>query len=194
MFGLFVAVSGVAIAGAIARVIAIACLIGYAEKAIRGTVQGQIGVPDWPPWTHWIDWFATLVRAVFGLAVSFAPAIYLFAKHQPSGAIQAAMVVGVLYWPMAWVASTMTRSVLGFSPHVVVPALLRTDKFYWVTVPFAALLFVGLPAVTVLTYGIPFVLRPVVSVGVYALATYLTLVLGRLLGLVYLRTHGRFGW
>ena len=193
-FGLFVAVVGEGVAGSIARLIAIACLVGYAEQAIASTAYGKPGVPDWPDWKHWVEWITSLLRAVLGLVISFSAAIYLFSQGQPEGAVNAAIVVGALYWPMAWISATMNRSVLGFSPHVVLPAMLRTDKFYWVAVPFALALFLGLQAATGFTYGIPFVVRPIVLVLFYAFATYMMLVLGRMLGLVYLRTAGRFGW
>ena len=194
-FGFFVGLTGFGLAGSIARLIALACLISYAERAIRRVASGIDGVPDWPEWSHWNDWFVTILKTVFTLAFAFAPALYAYSVHAGSTVLYLAIAAGAVYWPMSWIATTMTRQIVAISPHVVLPALFRADPFYWVAVPFSLLLFAGLQAFSgFLPVGMPIIVRPVVFTVIYGLATYVVLVLGRVLGLVYLRTGGRFGW
>lgn len=195
VFGFFVGLTGFGIAGSIARLIALACLISYAEEAIRRVASGRDSIPDWPEWSHWNDWLVTIIRTVFTLAFAFAPAIYAFSVHASQTVVYAAIAIGAVYWPMSWIATTMTQQVIAVSPHVVLPALVRTDPFYWVALPFSLALFLGLQAFSgLLPIGVPFLLRPIVSSVIYALAIYAVLVMGRVLGLVYLRTDGKFGW
>jgi hypothetical protein len=142
--------------------------------------------------------------------VGFGPAIGLvvakfFDVDIPGGAIIAAVILGCLYFPMAFLAVAMKDTVMAANPLVVIPAIVKVPLEYLVT----SLLLVGVyglrqsgDLLSTLAGGISLHTRDM-KVLLLALALqavwsfvsiYLLTVSIRILGLLYISKKERFGW
>src|SRR6185369_11631967 len=155
-----------------------------------------------------------LFSAFFSLAgtvvVSFAPAIALGVAmlsqvEIPASALVAAIVLGCLYFPMAFLAVAMKDTVLAANPLVVLPAILKVPGEYIV----ATILVIGVYGIRQLSdffmagaAAVSFSTRDMTvlfaSFGIRALFSlanvYLLTVSMRILGLLYVSKKEKLGW
>jgi hypothetical protein len=175
----------------------------YFQYVITDTVSGKEELPDWPDMTD----FSGEIRSPFfqfiGLVVvCFAPAIGLtiYAGHAEEGgpwlgvATVAAMLIGAIYFPMAFAAVAMYDSLGAVNPLLIVPSILKIPKEYAITIAlFAAILTVRWVCVNVVPelLGIPYILPAILA---NFLGLYLLVVEMRILGLMCRTRKGELGW
>jgi len=148
---------------------------------------------------------AAVVMICFFLPITFAVLKFLDVFDVPGSALMATMVLGCLYFPMAFLAVAMKDSALAANPLVVIPAILKVPLGYLLT----AMIVIGIFAlrqlgsaaagaaagegyhtrdmsVMFMTFG----LRAVLSlVNVYLLTVSM-----RILGLLYVTNKHKLGW
>jgi hypothetical protein len=148
---------------------------------------------------------AVTVLICFGLPVTFFVLRLFEVYDAPANLLIATMVLGCLYFPMAFLAVAMKDTALAANPLVVIPAIFKVPLGYLVTcmvvigVYLARLLGDSLAggaqnvgyhtrdmSVMCLTFG----LRALWSLG----RVYLLTVSMRTLGLLYVTNKHKFGW
>jgi hypothetical protein len=178
-------------------------LTRYLQYIVTDTVSGKNEMPDWPDMSD----FSGEVRSPFfqflGLvALCFAPAIVLtiYAGHAEEGgpwlgvATVAAMLIGAIYFPMAFAAVAMYDSLGAVNPLLIVPSILKIPKEYAITIAlFAVILTVRWVCVNVVPelLGIPYILPAIIA---NFLGLYLLVVEMRILGLMCRTKKDELGW
>jgi hypothetical protein len=187
--------TGTGFAGSIGSLLILACLAGYLvaymEIVIVQTARGGDEPPGFPDFTSvWQSMLAPIVR-LGGLAgACFGPGIlllFLLPGLWKIGAL-ALLLAGAAWFPMALLALAILDSADGYDPRRVLAAI-RVDPN-----ALAAALFLG--SLALLAAGALFItIAPGLSALLTgAIAVYLTVAAGRVLGLTY-RHHAReFGW
>jgi FHA domain-containing protein/B-box zinc finger protein len=144
------------------------------------------------------------IAASFGLAIGLLAARY-YDVEIPVSAIIAAVLLGCLYFPMAFLAVAMKDTVLAANPLVVVPAILKIPFQYLVASillmsvfgfrQLGSLLSGVAGAVSLSTHDISVFF---IALGVQAawafLSVYLLTVNMRVLGLLYNANKEKLGW
>jgi len=145
------------------------------------------------------------ILAAFGLAIGLLVAKTFFEVEIPLPAIVGAVVLGCLYFPMAFLAVAMKDSVLAANPMLVVPTILRMPLEYLV----ASVVLMGVfgvrvaggllsgwaGSVSLSTRDMSVLLMALGGQAVWGfISVYLLTVSMRILGLLYLAKKDRFGW
>jgi len=147
---------------------------------------------------------AGTIAASFGLAIGLLVARY-YDVEIPVSAIIASVILGCLYFPMAFLAVAMKDTVLAANPLVVVPAILKIPFQYLVASvllmsvfgfrQLGSLLSGVAGAVTLSTRDMSVLF---IALGVQAawafLSVYLLTVNMRVLGLLYNANKEKLGW
>ncbi|MBF0320334.1 MAG: DUF4013 domain-containing protein [Nitrospirae bacterium] len=193
--------------GVLIKVILIGYMCAFMMKIITTSSCGEKALPDWPEFTNFIDDIirpAFMVLAVF--IVSNLPVIAYVVSYSAFGdgflsfdadmgnpiiypAIFIFIVAGMLYFPMAVLAVSMTNTFGAVSPHIVIPSIFRVPVEYLMLC--GVLLAIYLVKVAVgWVVGIPYV-GPIISMFV---TFYFYAVEMRLVGLLYYSEKERLGW
>ena len=179
------------ILGMFSGLIAWGLMLGYGMSVIQQTAKGRQDAPEWPDVDGWSD---ILMPAVLGLAtaaLSFGPAVWLAANGASTFAIVAAVGLGALYAPMAWMAASVSQRFLAITPLTILPLLTRANGSYWLGCGFLFLAFgLGLVADAILQAIAPAIV--VVFAGTAA-ALFTTMVEMRILGLIWCHHREDFG-
>ena len=141
----------------------------------------------------------------YGLAIGLLVAKAFFEVDIPVPAIVVAVVLGCLYFPMAFLAVAMKDSVMAANPMIVVPTILRMPMEYLVAsillmcvfgVRIAGGLLSGMAgSVSLSTRDMSTLFMALGGQAVWAfVSVYLLTVSMRILGLLYLAKKDRFGW
>ena len=194
--------------GIFVTVIAVGYLFSYMQNIIHSTAAEDNEMPELPGMDGVIPAFFTLLGTVL---ISFGPAIacayFAIAQQQPAAgvALIPAIILGCLYFPMAFLAVAMKDTVLAANPLVVVPAILKVPAEYIV----ATLLLIGVFGMRRLadviaagagevSYSTKSMTVLFASFGVRALFSlaniYLVTVSMRILGLLYVSKKEKLGW
>jgi hypothetical protein len=156
------------------------------------------------------DLFGAAFQLAATIGVSFGPAIGLlvarfFEVDIPGGAIIAALLLGCLYFPMAFLAVAMKDSVLAANPLVVIPAILKMPLEYLITSILLMSVFgfrvlgsmmsgvAGAVSLSTRDMSVLFVAMGI-KAGWSLLSVYLLVVNMRILGLLYISKKQQFGW
>ncbi len=183
-------------------------IFSFLQNIIHATANEEEEVPGLPGFD---DVFGGAFRLGVTVLICFGPPVALFLLrlfevYEAPGELQiATMVLGCLYFPMAFLAVAMKDSALAANPLVVIPAILKVPLGYLVTcmvvigVYMLRLLGDALAggaqsvgyhtrdmSVMFMTFG----LRAVWSL----VRVYLLIVSMRILGLLYVANKHRFGW
>jgi hypothetical protein len=145
------------------------------------------------------------ILAAFGLAIGLVVAKAFFEVDVPLPAIVAAVVLGCLYFPMAFLAVAMKDSVMAANPMLVVPTIFRMPLEYLVAslllmcvfgVRVAGGLLSGMAgSVSLSTRDMSVLFMALGGQAVWAfISVYLLTVSMRILGLLYIAKKDRFGW
>lgn len=186
---------------------AIGYLFSYMQNIIHATANEEAEMPELPGMDDLFGGFVRLVGTVimsFGLALGLMAAI-LGGVEIPVSAIILAMILGCLYFPMAFLAVAMKDNVLACNPLVIVPSILRVPGQYAVAVVIFIAIFgikeigdlvsAGFGSVTFTTTDISVLLM---SFGVRIIwsfiSIYLLVVNIRIMGLLYLTQKEKLGW
>ena len=173
--------------------------MAYAQKVVQTSAQGEDDPPTWPDVSDFYsDIIIPFVQAaglfVVYLLPVFSPIIMAVVQEQPLyflGAV-ALGLVSAFMMPMAWLAISMTESMMGLSPHVVIPSILRIPGHYM-------LIVVELIVLVCINIGLEllfdqFRIPILTSLITSFLSVYFMMVICRLLGSLYFLNRNRLGW
>ena len=124
----------------------------------------------------------------------FIPIIMAFTQEQPLyflGAVGLGLVSAFMM-PMAWLAISMHETVMGLSPHVVIPSILRIPGHYMlIVIELIILICINIGLELLFDYfRIPIITSLITSF----LGVYFMMVICRLLGSRYFLNRHRLGW
>ena len=186
---------------------AIGYLFSYMQNIIHATANEEKEMPELPGMDDLFGGFLRLAGTVgmsFGLALGLLVA-KLFGVEIPVSAILISMILGCLYFPMAFLAVAMKDNVLACNPLVVVPSILRVPGQYAVAVvvfisifgikQIGDLIAAGVGSVTFTTTDMSVLFM---SFGIRIvwsfISIYLLTVNIRIMGLLYLTQKEKLAW
>ena len=161
-------------------------------QLISSTAVGEATAPEFPDTANLFgDIIAPLLKVFFVYLVSFSPVIVCHFTGVNSPAVLLFMdILGSVYFPMAMMAVVVCGYLGAVSPLVVIPAILRSGKFYW--------LLVGLTMLTSLIqthlseFIVSFHWTGFLFIGV--VYGWMLMTNARLLGLIYREKQEELGW
>jgi hypothetical protein len=187
-------------------------LFSFMQNILHATAVGDEEMPELPSMANfWEDIILPFFRLLGVSLVSFGPAVgllvYAIANEQPAAGVAMipAIVLGCLYFPMAFLAVAMLDSIAAVNPLLVVPSILKAPLEYLVTVVLLGVVFgmraMGETAVALVFAGsmmsdsmTEFILMIVVRSLWAFVALYLLTAAIRVLGLLYVSKREKFGW
>lgn len=196
------------IIGILMMIVATGYLFSFMQTIIHSTVAGDETMPDMPG----LDELGSACWAMVGtVLISFWPAILLgilsewFDMPIPDWVIDAALALGALYFPMAFLAVAMKDTVLAANPLVVLPAIFKMPFAYLTAAIILAIVFAGrsfgdwvMERLGEQVFKTRSVGEMVTIIGlrmVWSLiGMYLLTVSMRILGLLYVSYKTRLGW
>lgn len=192
----------------LAKIVALGYLFSFMQNIIHATANQEEQMPDLPGFD---DVFGGAFRLAGTVTVCFFAPIAMgvmkvfFEMDIPISAIIATIILGCLYFPMAFLAVAMKDSVLAANPLVVIPAILKVPAEYLVT----AIVLVSvygmqqlgnfvmalLSTESMITKDMSQLLLTFALRAIWKLASvYLLTVSMRILGLLYVTRKERLGW
>jgi hypothetical protein len=189
-------------------IIVLGYIFSYMQNIINATANEEEQMPDLPGFDGVLGGAFRLVVTVvacFGLPVAFFILKFFDMYDAPASAMIATMVLGCLYFPMAFLAVALKDSALACNPLVVFPAILKVPLGYLCTAAIVIGVF-GLRLLGDFTMGVVqsegYHTRDMsvlfLSFGVRAgwmfAKVYLLTVSMRVLGLLYVSNKEKFGW
>jgi hypothetical protein len=177
-------------------------MIRYLQYVVMNSARGDDKMPDWPDLSDFSGEVTSPFFQFLGLvAFSFAPTFLLliYASLTEGGAwlgwaTTASIMVGAVYFPMAFAAVAMYDSLAAVNPLLIVPSILKIPKEYALTIIlFGLVLVLRWLTVRILpdVLGVPYILPAIIS-DFFGL--YLLVVLTRILGLLCLAKKEELGW
>ena len=122
------------------RIIAYGYLFCFMQNLIHATANEEEQMPDLPGFDDVLGGALRLTVTVlvsFGVPIAFVVLKFFDVIDAPAIALLVMMVLGCLYFPMAFLAVAMKDTALAANPLIVVPAMFKAPLGYLV----AALLF-----------------------------------------------------
>ena len=110
------------------KIIAYGYLFSFMQNIIHATANEEEQMPDLPGFDDVLGGafrLAVTVLICFTLPITFIVLRFFEVLDVPASALFATMVLGCLYFPMAFLAVAMKDTVLAANPLVVVPAMLK---------------------------------------------------------------------
>ena len=127
--------------GLMASVVVLGYLFAYMQNIIHSTAIDDKEMPSLPDITNfWEDILLPCLQLIGLTLISFAPAIgvscWVVATAQESAGpiLTSALVLGCLYFPMAFLAVAMLDTVRAANPLQVIPSIFRVPREYLVAV------------------------------------------------------------
>ena len=173
--------------------------MAYAQKVVQTSAQGEDDPPTWPDVS---DFYADIIQPFLQAAALFVvyllpvfiPIILAFTQEQPLfflGAVALGLAAAFMM-PMAWLAISMTESMVGLSPHIVIPSILRIPGHYMlIVIELIVLVCINVGLELLFNYfSIPIITSLITSF----LSVYFMMVICRLLGSLYFLNRNRLGW
>lgn len=173
--------------------------MAYAQKIVQASAQGEDDPPTWPDVS---DFYGDIIQPFLQAAALFIvyllpvfiPIIMAFTQEQPLyflGAVGLGLVSAFMM-PMAWLAISMHETVMGLSPHVVIPSILRIPGHYMlIVIELIILICINIGLELLFDYfRIPIITSLITSF----LGVYFMMVICRLLGSLYFLNRHRLGW
>lgn len=190
------------------KMLALGYLFSYMQNIIHCTAAEDDEMVTLPGLDGLFSAFFTLAGTValcFGVPIGLAIAKFFFEVEIPMSALFATMILGCLYFPMAFLAVAMKDTVMAANPLVVIPAILKVPLEYIVT----AILLTGVFGLRVLgsvmtsaakaegfatkDMSVLFMTFGMRLFWCFA-SVYLLTVGMRILGLLYVTKKQKFGW
>lgn len=190
------------------KIVAYGYLFSFMQNIIHSTANGDEQMPELPGFDDVFGGafrLAVTVLICFGLPIACVVLRFFDVIDVSGGALIATMVLGCLYFPMAFLAVAMKDTALAANPLVVIPAILKVPLGYLVTL----IVVIGVFALrqfgdfaTFFMKGETYHTRDMSvlfeSFGLRALwslaSVYLLTVAMRTLGLLYATNKQKFGW
>jgi hypothetical protein len=207
---LLFAALGVRMAGIFSIIIklgAIGYLFSYMQNIIHATANEEAQMPELPGMDDLFGGFLRLAGTVvmsFGLSLGLMVAKF-YEVDVPVSAIIITIILGCLYFPMAFLAVAMKDNVMASNPLVVVPSILRVPLPYLVTVILFASIFGVQQIGNMISSGAGTLTLTTTKGSVFLMAigfkiiwsfvkVYLLTVNMRIMGLLYLTQKEKLGW
>ncbi len=162
---------------------------------INSSAVGDEEAPDFPEITSFVeDVMEPLLHVVAVAIASFAPWVaYLLLIDDPLNNLPAyygLLAFGIIYFPMAMLAVVILGSLVGLSPHIVIPAIFRGGFTYWIAVMLLALLYaIQLFTSTLLDGHFIAGTLSMALIGMFTLMAN-----GRMLGIFYRKREDQLDW
>jgi hypothetical protein len=190
------------------KIAAYGYLFSFMQNIIHATANEEEEMPDLPGFDDVFGGafrLAVVVLICFTLPIAFSVMKFFEVMDVPASALIATMVLGCLYFPMAFLAVAMKDSALAANPLVVFPAIFRVPLGYLVTTMVVVGIFglrqlgdVAAAVAGVQGYSTRSMSTMFMTFGVRAvwslLSVYLLTVSMRTLGLLYVTNKHKFGW
>jgi hypothetical protein len=184
----------------------------YLQNIIHSTALGEKEMPSLPDVTSfWDDILLPCLQLIGLTLISFAPVILLdiglvAAGTQVSPAVSMSLLVlGSIYYPMAFLSLAMLDTLAAANPLQVVPSILKVPFEYFTALCALALVFVARAVGDVvlnlvfpkglLTHSASRLLLMLALNAVWAFISFYLLTVGiRILGLLYVTRKEKLGW
>ena len=195
----------------VAKLIFLGLIGAMLINVIQTTADDEDTALDWPDVTDKFDLITTGLKIIGSVVLVFAPAIccsvMLFrdmgmgpavAGHPHFSAWALAAIgcgiLGLVYYPMSFLAFAMVDSLNGLNPVIVIPAIVKLPLQYLAILILIGGLILIRGILNLLCGGLPFLWRLACYVPLEFLAFYSLIVSARLLGLLYKSNSARLGW
>ena len=189
------------------KIVALGYLFSYMQNIIHATANEEAQMPELPGMDDLFGGFLRLAGTVvmsFGLTLGLLVAKF-YEVDVPMSAIIISVILGCLYFPMAFLVVAMKDNVMACNPLVVAPAILRVPLPYLVTVVLFASIFgvqqignlisSGAGSLTLTTHsGSVFMMALGFKMIWSFIKVYLLTVNMRIMGLLYLTQKEKLGW
>lgn len=185
-------------------VLGVGYLTAYLRRILNSTAMGDNEMPEWPEISDYSnDIVSPFRQLVLTILFCFLPAIglaiyaaYSAAEGDTSwmgwGSL-ASIILGAIYFPMAFMAVAMFDSVAAVNPLLIVPSIMKVLKEYvLVMILVGMVMFLNWLSKNHLKDIIPLPLVPTVLAGLLQL--YLLIVVMRMLGLLYREKQSELAW
>ncbi len=160
-------------------------------KIINSSADGKKELPDWPELSDfWDDIVVPLFQVTWTGIFCFSPAVIYGIFVHFDIVFWLLLGLGILYFPMALIAVSLTNSVLSINPVLVVPSIIKVPIDYLV-----ACMLLGLLAVLE-NFG-QFLVSIIPLLGIALknlLGLYCLVVEAHVLGLIYHANQEKLGW
>ena len=185
-------------------VLGVGYLTAYLRRILNSTALGDDEMPGWPEISDYSsDIVAPFRQLLFTIVFCFIPAIGLAiyaAFGNPEGDTSwmgwtslASIVLGAIYFPMAFMAVAMFDSIAAVNPLLIVPSIMKVLKEYvLVVVLLGIVMTVNGLSKNYLPNLIHIPLVPTIIAGLLQL--YLLIVVMRILGLLYREKQYELAW
>jgi hypothetical protein len=172
--------------------------MAYAQKVVAASANGEEQPPTWPDFSDYLQDIIIPFLQAAGLFLIYLLPFFLVKFTLPADELRSAIISGAVLlialfmMPMAWLAISLHESIAGLSPHFVIPSILRIPGQYFV-------IFLEIVALVAIHIGLETLLEktriPIVGTLVSSfLAIYFTIVVCRLLGILYFLNRERLAW
>ena len=170
--------------------------MAYLQQVVQSSAQDEDQPPSWPDVSEFfsdiiVPFFQSLALQVLYLGPIFF-CIVLAASGEKKFILLAIMfgVIAIFMMPMGWLAVSMHESVVGISPHVIIPSILRIPGHYLI-------FFIELLVLVAVNLGLSLALDNIPFVGGLISSfvnLYTMIVVCRMLGSMYYLNRNRLGW
>lgn len=173
-------------------------LISYYQRILLSSATGQASMPDWPDFTSLGDFVAPVLQFIVTALFAFGPFLALTNFAPPDApwrlwGIGGAIILGGLYFPMAFLAVTMADSLSALNPLIILPAILKIPAGYLLMVILTvAIVGAGSFGELLLARWLAVPILP--SLMSEFLTLYLGTVVMRLLGLLHWTNKADLAW
>lgn len=162
---------------------------------IQTTATGSSEAPYFPDTMDILgDILAPMGKVIAVLFVSFLPLLaFIFTaddEYQTTENYLLLAGIGAVYFPMAMLAVVVLGYLGALSPHIVLPAMMRSGMLYWLAVFLLILLYMFLFFVAGFLAD-SFMLSSLVFA---VLGMYVIMANGRILGIIYREREEELGW
>jgi hypothetical protein len=206
VFALLAQVSG--IFAILMKLAAIGYLYTFMQNIIHATAAEEKEMPDLPGFD---DLFSACFRFIatvvlcFGIPIGIGIARIFFEVEIPMSAVVTTVILGCLYFPMAFLAVAMKDNIMAANPMVVFPAILKAPLEYFVTAILLSGVFAirfagdmvssGAGSVAFSTRDMSTLFMVFAGRAFWAFCSvYLLTVTMRILGLLYVTKKHKLGW
>lgn len=181
--------------GVMATLILFGYLCAVYFQLIQSTAAGRDEAPPFLDTSNFMEDIVWPLLQVFVVAVaSFLPSIWYSLATDEEAAnpvVEYTLLgLGVLYFPMAMLAVVVLGRTAAVSPHIVIPAIVRSGWLYWVAVLLLGLLYFTSGMIEEILgdrFMVILLLAPIL--GAYTLMTN-----ARILGIIYRERQHKLGW
>jgi hypothetical protein len=179
-------------------------LMAYLRRILNATAQGEEEMPDWPEIEDYSSDIVSpfrqfLVTVLFCFAPTIGLTIYALSSKGESDtawlgwATTSSIILGSIYFPMAFMGVAMFDSVTALNPLLIIPSIIKVLKEYILTVfMLAFILLLRWLLNSHLKTILPIPLLPTIIFSLIQL--YLMIVEMRVLGLLYRNKKDELGW